>query len=238
MDHTWQDIATYLKRSQAVIVPLGSIEQHGPGMPLGTDTIIGENLAVELGARRGVLVAPVLTPGQSQFPHRAFPGTITLTSQTFIQVIRETLESLYRHGFRRFFLCNGHGGNEGPILSVMPDFVADHAGARISFASWWKLPEVVEAGKSEFGRPLGHGGAEEASLVMHFAPGLVKPEQFTEESPRIPGGIMVGPDLVGELVTESGLIGSNQHGAGAEIGERLAEVALEALGAKLDELLA
>src|SRR6267142_140588 len=93
---------------------MGGTEQHGPSGPLGTDLIVAEELANELGQERTALVAPSIPFGVSQ-PHAAFPGTVSLQPATVLAVVTDAIGSLAQQGFRRFLLVNGHHGSK-PIL--------------------------------------------------------------------------------------------------------------------------
>src|SRR3954471_19874142 len=95
---------------------MGGTEQHGPSGPLGTDLILAEELANDLGQERHALVAPPLPFGVSQ-AHAAFPGTISLRPATVLAVVTDAIEGLAAQGFRRFLLVNAHHGSK-PILEA------------------------------------------------------------------------------------------------------------------------
>lgn len=116
---TWTDIRDYLRTDDMVIIPIGSTEQHGPHMPLGTDWLAALDMARMISSRTGVVVAPVVQAGYSAY-HFGFPGTLSLSPETFEQVLFETAEALVRHGFKRLLFFNMHGGN------VVPETVAIH----------------------------------------------------------------------------------------------------------------
>ncbi len=107
---TWTDVRDYLKASDMVIIPLGSTEQHGPHLPLGTDYYLALEKTKLISARTGVVVAPVLMAGYSIY-HSGFPGTLSLKPETMEEVLYETAEMLVKYGFRRIMLFNSHGGN-------------------------------------------------------------------------------------------------------------------------------
>src|SRR4051794_11679020 len=113
---TWPEVDERLAEGvDAVLLPIGTTEQHGPHMPLDTDCVIARGLAAraaELGEQQGVriLVAPTLNVTLSWY-HMQFPGSMRLSTTTFLQVFREVCESLHEHGFANVLAINGHGGN-------------------------------------------------------------------------------------------------------------------------------
>ena len=123
---TWQEVESYLANSKAIIVPIGSTEQHGPTGLIGTDSICAEVIARRVGEAAGAMVAPTIAVGMAEH-HMAFPGTVTYRPSTLVRVICDTVLSLARHGFRRFLFVNGHGGN---IATVNAAFY--EASSRIS----------------------------------------------------------------------------------------------------------
>lgn len=107
---TRPEVDDLLTRSDMVIIPVGSLEQHGTHLPIGTDYLNGEQRAILIAQQADVLVAPILLPGQSSY-HMEFAGTITLPSTLIQEVYVEAAKSLMRHGFKRFLILNAHGGN-------------------------------------------------------------------------------------------------------------------------------
>jgi len=107
---TWVDVQTYLTENDMVIIPLGSTEQHGLHLPLGTDYFSAMELSKRISAQTKVIVAPILMVGYSEY-HTGFTGTLSISIETMEQVVFECIESLIKHGFKRFMFFNGHGGN-------------------------------------------------------------------------------------------------------------------------------
>src|SRR5262249_49780408 len=115
----WPEVQDLLTRTDMVMIPVASLEQHSLQLPIGTDFLNGLERAKLIAQRTDVLVAPILMPGNSPY-HMEFPGTITLSSQTIQQVYFEAAQSLMRHGFKRILLLNSHGGNQ-----IITRYIAD-----------------------------------------------------------------------------------------------------------------
>jgi len=115
---TWPEVEEALKRTDVVIIPVGSIEQHAKHLPLGTDSYGAIETCKLIAQKAEVLVAPAVLAGLSSH-HMGFPGTITLTPETFEAVIYETALSLIEHGFRKILIYNGHGGNAVSVANVI-----------------------------------------------------------------------------------------------------------------------
>src|SRR6187200_2190247 len=135
----WMMVEEYLRRDDRCVLPLGSTEQHAY-LSLSVDSILAERLAVEAAEPLGVPVFPVLAYGITPY-FRAFPGTISLRVQTYLAIMRDMLDSIAEHGFKRILIVNGHGGNV-PAQGLVGEWLADHPGVRIKFHNWWNAPNV------------------------------------------------------------------------------------------------
>ena len=171
---TWPEVEELAKKTDMVIIPVGSLEQHGHQLPIGTDSLNGIERAKLVAQRTDVLVAPILFPGNSPY-HLEFPGTITLSLETIQRVYVEAVQSLLKQGFRRFLILNSHGGN-----GVVSRFIAD----RINHETAGIAVELGEAAAPfrerrsdpaprEFDR---HGGVGETSSSLYLTPSLVNLE--------------------------------------------------------------
>ena len=213
-----------------VVVAAGAVEQHGPHLPLFMDAEHGERLAVEVARRLGrALVAPTIRVGWSDH-HMAFPGTVSLSRDTFLAVCRDYVVSLARHGFRRVCLVPTHGGNFAPLAETRDAF-NDAAGPGCSVDVYADLIEVVgiwrAVAEAEAGlgyRVGGHADIAETSIMMAMHDGLVR-EDLAE------CGHLTTPEEERELiarviregfksVTPNGILG-DARGATPELGEKM-----------------
>ena len=149
-----------------MLIPIGTTEQHGPHMPLDTDCVIARSLrarAAELGEEEGVsiLVAPTLNVTLSWY-HMQFPGSMRLSTTTFLQVFREVCDSLVHHGFENLVAVNGHGGNIA-ALTVAVNHYFETTGRRVFLVQWWDLASDVLA---EVEGPMIHAEEAETSLAL------------------------------------------------------------------------
>ena len=169
----WQDVQEYLETKNDVVIPVGSTEQHGPSGPLGTDLIIAEELANELGEERRTMVAPAVPFGVSQM-HGAFPGTVSLKPATVLSLVTDAIESLAQQGFRRFLLLNAHHGSKAILQAACTQVHAQIQDARCLSVQWWELPEVKSVLLEMFGAREGHHATPgELSVVRRFYPRAV-----------------------------------------------------------------
>ncbi len=137
----WMQVEEYLKHDDRAVLPLGSTEQHA-FLSLATDSLLAERMATEAADPLGVPVFPVLSYGITPY-FTAYPGTVTLTMETFLRVVREILDGLAGAGFRRILIVNGHGGNS-PAQTLCAEWVASHPGCRVRFHNWWIAPRTLE----------------------------------------------------------------------------------------------
>jgi creatinine amidohydrolase len=140
----WMHLEAYLERDDRVVLPIGSTEQHGY-LSLETDNILAERVSAEAAEPLGVLVLPALPYGLTP-SFQAYPGSPTLRLSTFLEVLRDLLDSLHAQGFRRFLLVNGHGGNVAGA-SLVREWAMAHPDAQALFHSWWSSPRVESAAK-------------------------------------------------------------------------------------------
>lgn len=231
---TWQEVEAYLKTANGIILPVGATEQHGPAGVIGTDSICAEAIARKLGEATGAMVGPTITVGMSEH-HMRFPGSMTLRPSTLIAVVRDCVLSLAAHGFRRFFLLNGHGGNIASLQAAafevyhearltggdaMPDL-------RCKVANWWQMEPVTALGRELFGPGDGrHASATEVSVTQFVDAANIKKAELDPPHPPTGGFYNAGTFRARYA---DGRIGSNSMLATPEAGRRLVETAVAAL---------
>ncbi|MES3161985.1 MAG: creatininase family protein [Halorubrum sp.] len=171
------------------VLPTGSIEQHSTHLPVSTDTLRADHLTAELvdaapAFDLDLLRLPTLPYGQSEH-HMTFPGTVTLSTDTYIDVVRDIGESMAAHGLDRLVFVNCHGGNREP-LSIAADRLGRDTDLTVHFVHWTDFArDDLEAA---FGEGWGHAGDHETSVVELYRPDLVraakKEPQNAAELPR------------------------------------------------------
>ena len=136
-DMNWSQVEAYLAEDDRAVLPIGSTEQHA-GLSLCVDYILSERVSVEAVEPLGVPVFPGIPYGITPY-FMGYPGTVSLRAETCVQLVRDILDSLYTHGFRRVVVVNGHGGN-APVQSGIAEWLDDRAGMQVKFHNWWNAP--------------------------------------------------------------------------------------------------
>lgn len=212
--------------AQVAVLPVGSFEQHGPFLPLATDTLVACAVAREIAAAYPVHLLPPVTVSCSH-EHAAWPGTVSISSMTLHAVVRDIAESLRRSGVERLVLVNGHGGN------YVLGHVVQEATARGERLALFPAPEDWETARERAGVRTSlltdmHAGEIETSILLHAHPEVVRPgyesADFTADDRRhlLTTGM--------SAYTESGVIGRPSLGS-AEKGKALLASLAESFGA-------
>ena len=141
----WMQVEAQAKRDDRCVLPLGSVEQHGY-LSLATDAILSEKVAQDAAEPLDIPVFPVLAYGMTP-GFAAYPGTVSLRLSTYIAVVEDMLEGLYRSGFRRIVLVNGHGGN-APAMTFCTEWMGVRTDASVRMHNWWAGPRFQAAVKA------------------------------------------------------------------------------------------
>jgi creatinine amidohydrolase len=229
------------RQNAIVIVPVGSLEQHGPHLPVEVDSRLGEEVAhrtARLIDARGehAVVLPMLWTGISEH-HMSFGGTITLDLPAFAAVIEGICKSIVRHGFKRIVLLNSHGGNDN-ALRTLADELTPKLGVPILQTTYW-LAAAEEIGAILDTQPnVGHACEAETAMMMAVRPDLVANDRIamakankTPDAEDIVGpGVYIWRTL--SAMAATGVVG-NPEAATAEKGNRLLEAIAKTLTGKL-----
>ncbi len=184
---TWKEYKSRVQRD-ILILPIGSTEQHGPHLPLGVDAVIGNQLALLLADRIESVVAPVISYGYKAGGGPLFPGTIDLSGATFTALVYDIIREFLSDGWQKVFVLNAHFENEA-FIGEAADLLMrnqDTSFPKIVVANWWTniSPELMSRifDQVEFpGWELEHAAITETSLMMYFAPELVRRDQIIGE---------------------------------------------------------
>jgi len=169
------ELRALAEKDAVVILPVASIEQHGPHLPIMTDTRIGQEVACRAARKaydqRPTIVTPVVWHGLSEH-HMPFGGTLILSHETFRMVLRDLIVSLTRHGFRDVLISNSHGGNIIPMKQIA-DELSGQLDATIVATTYpmEAAPAIKEILEDQ--PNLGHACEAETSMMMAVEPDLV-----------------------------------------------------------------
>lgn len=238
-DMTWSEIEEAIEDGRdTVLIMLGSIEQHGPHLPINTDTLISDELGVRIAEKLGdTLVAPTIRPGCSDH-HMDFAGTISLSKKLLMEIIEEYCLSLDKHGFKNIVLIPFHGGNYEPVEMVGPKIKKEleHANL-ISYTDLDHFMEMMKRGMEEidedYSEPVIHAGAGETAVLMAIDENLVRKDRMEK---GYEGELPVGELFIKGLkhFTESGILGDPNRG-NKEGGEAILEKISEYFYEKISE---
>ena len=173
IDLTQPEIAAQLKKNPLVVLPAGSVEQHGPHLPAGTDIYASNVIGHAVAERMDGLVLPGGPLGVTPM-HMPFEGTITLTPETYQRVVVETCESTARHGAKRLLILNWHEGNI-PSLALASERLHREVGMDVI------VVQACYVAAELYGHECGgltHGGEIEALAVLAYRPDLVHLDQI------------------------------------------------------------
>jgi creatinine amidohydrolase len=237
---TWPEVKAAIQGGKRrVIVMLGAMEQHGPHLPIGTDTYLGYATGVRLARRLGdALVAPVVSLGYS-VGHLPMAGTVSIEEPTLEAVIVDVCRSLAHHGFREIILLCSHGGNYHALSNVLPRLRAEHSAIRISaitdFDEWLEQTRAFAAAEHLDMSRLGvHAGQGETSLMLTHRPDLVQMDKACEGfmgDASIRWRSKVPPPM--DTMSPTGILG-DARGSTRELGEKMLAVRIERIAQMIE----
>ena len=232
---SWAQFDAVRKETKLAILPTGAIEEYGPHMPLGTDTIVAEALADMVGERRKCVIAPPIEMGESS-SLMCMPGTLALTLDTYKAVMGNLVELLIGYGFTQLLFVNGHGGNSPIITYLAKKAQAEHPGVKCAMADVWPLVEKLGDQVFENKGAMAHGHAAESntSIMLYLHPEwvdmskAVKVEPMKKKVPEITSYVKLTDQ------TPNGIIG-DPTSATAEKGKKIMELCTDKVVEFLDD---
>ena len=181
---TWVEIKEYINKNALIILPVGTVEEHGRHLPVETDAKIAEEVAKAIGEEMKdevpLLVMPTVWSGYSPKEMMRWPGTMRLRTRVFIDMVYDICASLAEMGFKKIMMLDCHG-QHAPMLNTVTKNIADNYGVYIAVTSpmTFSAKEFNEARKSKLGGVL-HACEWETSLMLYFTD-RVKMEEATDE---------------------------------------------------------
>jgi len=213
-----------------VVLALGATEQHGPHLPLATDSLLGDHLARAIAERLEAFYAPTVRIGCSSH-HLGFPGTLSIADETFHRLVGDLVRSLAQGGFRRVILLPSHGGNFAPLAGAL-EGLGDIEGIEVvAVTDLSVLFRIAQLGAEELDVPLEQGGIHagewETSMLASIHPDLVDSEAA---EPGYLGPLEEGVGRMFEggmrAVADNGVFG-DPRGASSEHGRRYWDAAVQ-----------
>ncbi len=184
---SWPEMKAAIARQPVVLLPFGTIEDHGPHLPLNTDNVIVEAFCLEAARRASaeMLVMPLVAYGLDEH-HMDFPGTVSVDMQTLLAYVSDVAISAARHGFTHLLVVNGHGSN-APLADLVARRVVLETGMICGAMSPNAAidPTLAEPALSQLRRSapggVAHAGEYETALMLHLRPELVHMERAVRE---------------------------------------------------------
>lgn len=243
-EHNREDIKALAAMGGVAIVPIGAIEQHGPHLPVWTDTLCVEHItraaSKQVSTSIPLLVTPTLPFGSSDH-HLPFGGTISLDTKVLLDVLMNIGRSLNKTGFRKIMFVNGHGGNH-EIFQLAARDLALQLNIHAAAASWWSAAwsRLRTTAAFDYGRVPGHAGAFETAIVKAIAPDLVKSDAPAslwpdKDSPtkRESWIAPVRTELAGSWIKMNGY-GDNPGTIPDELGKEMLQMSIDAVAEAIE----
>jgi creatinine amidohydrolase len=235
-EHTTTTAADAFSEATVAVLPTGSVELHGPALPLGTDLFAARAVAETVADHPKAIVLPPIPVGVSAH-HRQFDGTLWTDPETFENYVTDVLASVTEHGIRKAVVVNGHGGNSDALRRAART-LRDEEVAFVTPWNWWSnLDALIE---ETLDTSLGHADEVETSMMLAVAEDLVCEAALAAAEKR--GGDAWGKSVRGAPVgfdaidfTESGAVGNPTEGS-SEVGQQLLAHASDDLSALVEWL--
>jgi creatinine amidohydrolase len=188
-DLTWPSIAALVDAGEPLcVLPIGATEQHGPHLPVSTDSEIATAVCRAASARTGVPLLPTLWVSSSQAHTTAWPGTLALPPRLVVDVVVELARWVRASGFTKLLVVNAHAGNVGP-LRVAVDEIRHAGDIRVGVVHWFDLTQEIAAEVTADADDW-HAHAAETALMLHLRPELVDLAEVRDDDDRTRGLVL------------------------------------------------
>ena len=228
---TGQEIDALDRSNTIILLPVGSIEQHGPHLPVDTDTLTAVYIAQKMAATNAkmkLIVAPAFRYTYAK-PSRVFAGTVSIDGQTLIKLTRDTMRCFIEQGFQKILVINAHMENTDFMIEGISLALEKSSSVKIILANWWELIDendlVKIFGPGWKGWVDEHAALVETSLMMHIAPELVKTDKIVDDRRKSRFEFRIFPWDI-DNYPGSGVFASTK-GYSREKGEKLAALILQ-----------
>lgn len=207
---SWTTFDERRKETNLVIIPLGAIEVYGPHLPLGTDTIVAEEISNLVANKVNAIIGPTIEVGDSTGLN-VFPGTLTIKPDHFRAYVEDICESFIKWGFKNFLFINMHLGNVPPISQMSEDLQKKYD-IKCAQIDWWRFVQPHGTDIFENSGYMAHGHASECgtSVMLYLKPELVNMNKAEKIVPKHDFYNMF-PDVIKypplDFVTDNGIIG-------------------------------
>lgn len=223
---SWRQVSEWFRQDPRLLLPVGTCLQHGPHLPLGTDTLIVEQLAEDVSRRTGLLLAPTIPYGVSSDAERDYAGTASLARKTLHRVLNELVDAWERQGLEELILMTAHG--YGPHIQALAAVLADTVRVRavdihaIDLTAFLACREMAE-----------HAGELDTSLMLYLAPELVTRDEVRDEVSETGAGRPTEEDEPVPARGSAGVVGRPSLSS-AETGRRVYEYLVDYITRRLE----
>lgn len=166
---SWPEIVKKAKECDIIILPVGSIEMHGPHCPVGSDSLNTQKIAERVAKKTGVLVAPPIWYGAHMYMQYGFPGTVPIRSDVLKQFVKDIITGFVKNGFKKIIILNGHG-QQWVYIGALHE-IALETKAFVAIATWWEL--IKDTIEKVCETPFVHADEAETSVALELYPELV-----------------------------------------------------------------
>lgn len=230
-DQAWPDLADLAGTTEVGLVPVGAVEQHGPHLPTGTDTIIATGLCERVSERTGAPVLPAISVGCSYGHSTNLPGNLSLSPEQLAAQARQWAEWAATSGLTRLLFVNAHFGNAPSLLVATDHLRLFRTDLRVGVVNWWTLDPTVAAESTADGDDL-HANRTETAVMLELAPELVHLDRMADADDEDRTADLVFRYTVPALST-NGVTGRPSE-ATPELGRKLVDLTVDALADRVE----